>query len=169
MNKVTLLALTSHWMVRGPVTLGENSVLLHNGYPNQKTQIGNPRSLNYDDYVEINIKAKIDKMMANSKSNESASDRMNGFFIQLSSQTDSLDPRFDESDSITLNGLVLMILSHDSHNELSQNEQTYFVTYRYFPRPTTLSREYITILFDSKGELIRQIRHLSLRSHPQNC
>jgi hypothetical protein len=139
------------------VTLGENSIVLHNGYPNQKSQIANPRSLNYDDYVEINIKAKIDKMMANAKTNESAADRMNGFFMQLTSQPDALNPQFDEADSITLNGLVLMILSHDSHNELSQNEQTYFVTYRYFPRPTTLSREYITVLFDTKGKLSRQV------------
>lgn len=133
------------------MTVSENVIVLHNGYPNQKTQMANPRSLNYDDYLEIFLKAKIDKMMASSKSNETAADRMNGFFIQLSGHPDSLDASFEDPDTLTLNGLVIMILSHDSHNELNQNEQTYFVTYRFFPRPTTLSREYITILFDKKG------------------
>jgi hypothetical protein len=95
--------------------------------------------------------------MANSKTNESAADRTNGFFMQLSAQPDSLNASFDDADSITLTGLVLMIVSHDSHNELNQNEQTYFATYRFFPKPTTLSREYISVIFDTKGSVIRQV------------
>ena len=141
--------------MRGPITAEEDSILLNGGLPTTKTLLANPKSLSYDDYLEINLKMKIDKMMATANSNEDVHDKMNGVFIQFAPALSGLDAGFSDPDSITFHGLVIMIMSHDSHNDLNQNEQTYFATYRHFPQPTVVKREYISVLFDKRGQLTR--------------
>lgn len=98
---------------------------------------------------------KVDKMMATANVNDDSHDKMNGLFMQFSPALGGLDTGFSDPDTVTFHGLVIMIMSHDSHNDLAQNEQTYFITYRHFPQPTMLKRSYISVLFDRRGLLNR--------------
>lgn len=137
--------------MNGSVSMHEEYLLLHNATPNTKVIMANNNVLNYDDYVEIELKARFEKRLSN-VDNKDNNDRLNVFMIQL---VPTIKPEVTSNinnDEIILNGLVIALVSHDSNDNLKVNEQTHFLTYRFFPQQITTSRDYFDHLFERRDK-----------------
>ena len=126
-------------------------MLFHNATPNSKVVMVNNNVLNYDDYVEMEIKARFEKRLSN-VDNEDSNDRLNTFIIQFVPKITADISNNKTNDEVLLNGLVLALISHDSNDNLKANEQTHFLTYRFFPQQTTASRDYFGHLFERRDK-----------------
>lgn len=129
----------------------ENYILLHNASPNTKVVMVNNNVLNYDDYVEVEMKARFEKRLSNIDNKES-NDRLNAFLIQFVPKIKPEVSTNKKNDEILLSGLVISLISHDSDDNLKVNQQTHFLTYRFFPQQIKSSRDYFEHLFERRDK-----------------
>lgn len=125
----------------------EDYLLFHPGNPNAKTAMANFNMLNYDDFIDFRMKVRFEKKLTNSSINEEK-DKLNAFMIQFLPHPSSEVAREKSNDVLKLHGLVITLVSHDSDSNINKNNQTYFLTHRFFPELTTVTRDYLGHLFE---------------------
>lgn len=94
---------------------------------------------------------------------------MNAFVIQFLPQypADAFKNLADP-EAISLEGLSIIIMTHDSDSDQSKNVQTYFATYRYFQSQMDLKRDYLNVIFQKRGFLKRSLRKLRFLRDQEN-
>ena len=133
----------------------EDSVLIHPGTPETRTLLSHLRGFGLDDYIELSFVLQINKLIYENDSFEKDHHGLNGLFFQFSTKPGLNTHNFLSADELTFHGLVVMLIQHNSHEKTTENNDTFFITTRYFSKPMTLKREYISVLFESKGEVKR--------------
>lgn len=114
--------LIRQWNLNGAFDVQNGKVIFHNGQPNQKSVAFHYSPLHYDDYVEMSLKVRFDKKISQSM-NEQEEDKTNVFIIQFLPQYPKEAFRdLNDSSSVTLEGFTIMLVTHDSHNDNSQNQ-----------------------------------------------
>lgn len=129
----------------------EEHLLFHNATPNTKVVMANNNVLNYDDYIEVELKARFEKRLSNVDS-ESGNDRLNAFVLQFVPKITAAVSNNRSNEEIVLNGLVIALVSHDSSDNLKDNEQTHFLTYRFFPQEFVATRDYLGHLVERRDK-----------------
>ena len=124
-------------------------LLFHNATPGTKVVMANNNVLNYDDYVEIELKARFEKRLSNVDS-QTSNDRLNAFIFQFVPRITPAVSNNANNDEIVLSGLVIALISHDSTDDLKANEQTHLLTYRFFPQEFVATRDYLSHLFERR-------------------
>lgn len=128
-------------------------MVFHNGNINSKTALTSFKHLDYDDYAEIIINTKFSKKVSN-VDNVTTQDQKNIFTIEFLPNLMNVFQKNihqkEGGDTILLNGLVIMLMTNDTSNDVTNNDQTYFFTYRFFSKPQELKRDYLNILFEKK-------------------
>jgi len=61
---MTQETLNQSWNISGAFQIDEGKINFHNGQPTQKSVIFNYNPLHYDDYIELEIKAKFEKKIS---------------------------------------------------------------------------------------------------------
>ena len=113
------------------------------------------QSFGLDDFIELSFLMEINEHVFPNETFIENHSGINGLFFQFSPEPGIATSDFLSHDDLTFHGLVVMLIQHNSHVDQAANKRTYFVTYRYFEKKTTVKRDYINILFDVKGELTR--------------
>lgn len=128
----------------------ESFILFHNGKPNTKTAMLNSNILDYDDYIEINMRAKFEDKVTNSKSKEII-DRLNAFILEISPKLGQEILSNKDKDTVFLDGLVITLLGHNDTSQ-AEGSKTYYLTYRFLPKMTQLTKDYLSHLFERRDK-----------------
>ena len=81
----------------------------------------NYNPLHYDDYIEIILEAKFEKKISMTD-NEKKEDYMNIFMIQFYHSYPQIEQElFAKNNEVYLDGLNLMLITHDSHDVHEKN------------------------------------------------
>ena len=97
-----------------------------------------------DDHVSIDLTLKIGQLTTEKETQNLEDYKVNGLFLQFVSKQLEFETAFKDPETLTLDGLVLMFISH--HN---RNRNLYHLVYKYFPTETKVKRNYISVLFDA--------------------
>ena len=131
----------------GPVMMNENFLLFHNGTPGTKTAFANSNMLHYDDFLDLRMKMRFVKKVTKTERRDTE-DKLNAFMIQFVSRPNSDVVKNKNNNIVTLQGLVISLITHDNAEDINPSQQTSFFTFRYFPEQTQVSRDYLSHLFD---------------------
>ena len=126
-------------------------MIFHNGMVDTKTALTLFKSLNYDDYFEVVFDTIFVKKVSN-VDNTTSDNQKNIFMIQFLPNLMNVFQKDlnTNNKTILLHGLVLMLMTHDTSNDVTNNQQSYFFTYRFFGKPQELKRDYLNIIFDKR-------------------
>ena len=79
--------------------------------------IFNYNPLHYDDYLELEIKAKFEKKISQTP-NAKKEDQINAFFIQfLGAYPEDAFKSINDREIISLEGFSIILMTHDSHQD----------------------------------------------------
>lgn len=138
------------------VTLANDSLVLHSGQQETHTLLSHYRHFGLDDFLELSFVLKIDKLVFPDTKFDAKHHGLNALFFQFSNHPGLDNHDFLAHDQITFHGLVVMLVQHNSHHEEQQNQETFFITWRHFGQRTTVHRDYVAVLFDTKRKFNRQ-------------
>ena len=143
------------WKLSKNIKLRNDSIIIHSGTPVTHTLLTHLHDFGLDDYIELSFTIKIDKMLFAQQFLTQIHQGMNCVFFQFSPELGIMKHDFLAHDTVSFHGLVIMFIQHNSHDSETDNNETYFITSRYFANKTTVYRDYISVLFNTKGKLIR--------------
>ena len=105
--------------------------------------------LDYDDYIEINFRTNFEDNKTKSKGTNVA-DNLNAFLIEISPKPGTEIITNKDQESLYLDGLVLTLIGHSDSSNVKTNNETYYMTYRFFPQMMQVTKDYFSHLFERR-------------------
>ena len=130
--------------------------MLHSGFPEKSSYMGLNSRFQIDDYLEISLGLTFQKFEVSGAENSTPSHRTNTVVFQFHPDPAVENINYDHADTLELHGLCVFIISHDFIDSEQVNKKPYYMTYRYFPTPTKIQKEYINVLVENQGKLNRR-------------
>lgn len=128
-----------------------STFLLHSGRNSSNNGMINTNKVKNDDYVDMIMSMRFEKRI-NTEGTKDEKDRFNAFMISLSPTLDFEIVNTRNHNLMFMHGLVIALVGHDSHDKLKRNEQTYFITHRFFFNGMLMERDYLDHLLERKDK-----------------
>lgn len=147
-----------NWIVEGNIVFGQDFLTLLKS--KSFSQLSNLQPLIDIEFLCVDIKLKINQWPTISHENEDTRNT-GAFILMLSGAMPTFNKVENLSDTVLVDGFCLILIITNSFGS-NENEFRSYLTYRFFPRETKLSKEYLDIIVDSMSKLIS--KHEFMRS-----